>query len=129
MNTHLTEAGRHASDIVPALSAGFVVLADRYIYSQMARATVRGIDPVWIRIAFWFALMPDAGFYLRTELRDSIPRAVFSRGFDYWESGNDLYPDQDLYESFCKRQTALLGQFDLLAKEYGFEVESWNLLQ
>ena len=32
---------------VPPL--GFVVLTDRYIYSLMARAIVRGADPAWIK--------------------------------------------------------------------------------
>ena len=40
---------RLENEIVPALRAGFVVLTDRYIYSLMARAIVRGVDPVWIR--------------------------------------------------------------------------------
>ena len=32
-------------DILPALRAGFVVLTDRYSYSIIARAQVRGVDP------------------------------------------------------------------------------------
>ncbi|MFC2037615.1 dTMP kinase, partial [Chloroflexota bacterium] len=50
--------------ILPALRAGFVVLTDRYIYSIMVRAMVRGVDPAWIRDVFGFALIPDAVFYL-----------------------------------------------------------------
>jgi hypothetical protein len=46
---------------------------------------------------------------------------VFSRGFDYWESGMDLHPSEDMYESFRKYQTSLLEQFDVLGEEYGFE--------
>ena len=38
-------ADRLENEIVPALRAGFVVLTDRYIYSMMARALVRGMDP------------------------------------------------------------------------------------
>jgi dTMP kinase len=115
-------ANRLEDEIVPALRAGFVVLTDRYIYSLMARAIIRGIDPAWIRSAYSFALKPDAVFYLRIGVDDLIPRVVFSRGFDYWESGMDLHPSEDMYESFRKYQTALLGQFDKLAEEYNFEV-------
>jgi len=46
---------------------------------------------------------------------------VFSRGFDYWESGMDLYPGHDMYDSFCRYQAALLAEFDSLSKEYKFE--------
>ncbi len=115
-------ADRLENEIVPALRAGFVVLTDRYIYSLMARAMVRGIDSAWIRNAYSFALKPDAVFYLRIGVDDLIPRVVFSRGFDYWESGMDLHPSEDMYESFRKYQTALLAQFDVLAQEYDFEV-------
>lgn len=115
-------ADRLENEMVPALRAGFVVLTDRYIYSLMARAIVRGVDPAWVREVFSFALKPDAVFYLRIGVDDLIPRVVFSRGFDYWESGMDLHPSEDMYESFCKYQTALLGQFEKLAEEYAFDV-------
>jgi len=115
-------ADRLENEIVPALRAGFVVLTDRYIYSLMARAIVRGVDPAWIHNSYSFALKPDAVFYLRIGVDDLIPRVVFSTGFDYWESGMDLHPSEDMYESFRKYQTALLAQFDNLALEYGFEV-------
>lgn len=115
-------ADRLEHEIIPALRAGFVVLTDRYIYSLMARAIVRGIDPDWIRNAYNVALKPDAVFYLRIGVDDLIPRVVFGRGFDYWEAGMDVHPSEDMYESFRKYQTALLQQFDVLAEEYGFEV-------
>jgi dTMP kinase len=115
-------ADRLENEIVPALRAGFVVLTDRYIYSLMARAMVRGIDPDWVRSVYSFALKPDAVFYLRIGVDDLIPRVVFSRGFDYWESGMDLHPSEDMYESFRKYQGSLLSQFEVLAEEYGFEI-------
>jgi dTMP kinase len=115
-------ADRLENEIVPALRAGFVVLTDRYIFSLIARALVRGIDPPWIRSLYNFALKPDAVFYLRIGVEDLIPRVVFSHGFDYWESGMDLHASEDMYESFCKYQGALMTQFDGLAEEYGFHV-------
>jgi len=115
-------ADRLEHEIVPALRAGFVVLTDRYIYSLMARAVVRGADPRWIRNAYGFALKPDAIFYLRIGVDDLVPRVVFSRGFDYWESGMDIHPSEDMYDSFRKYQTGLLEEFDNLAKEYNFDI-------
>ena len=113
---------RLENEIVPALGAGFVVLTDRYIYSLMARAIVRGVDPAWIRRLYSVALKPDAVFYLRLGIDDLIPRVIFSRGFDYWESGMDLYHASDMYEGFCNYQKALLAEFDRLSIEYRFEV-------
>jgi dTMP kinase len=113
---------RLENEIVPALRAGFIVLTDRYIYSLMARANVRGMDPRWTRSIFRVALRPDAIFYLRLGLDQLIPRVVFSRGFDYWESGMDLFPGQDMFECFCNYQSALLAEFDRLSSEYQFEI-------
>lgn len=115
-------ADRLINQIVPALRAGFVVLTDRYIYSLIARASARGLDPAWLRNIYSFALKPDAVFYLRIGVDDLIPRVVFARGFDFWEAGMDLHPGEDMYESFRKYQSALLGQFDRLAEEDKFNV-------
>jgi dTMP kinase len=115
-------ADRLENEIVPALRAGFVVLTDRYIYSLMARAMVRGLEPAWVRNIHRYALKPDAVFYLRIDVDELIPRAVFTRGFDYWESGMDLYSAEDMFDSFRKYQSALLEQFDQLAEEFHFEV-------
>jgi dTMP kinase len=80
------------------------------------------MDPSWIRSVFSVALKPDAVFYLRIGIEQLLPRVVFSRGFDYWESGMDLYPGQDIYEGFCNYQATLLEEFDRLADEYKFEI-------
>jgi dTMP kinase len=113
---------RLENEIVPALRSGFIVLTDRYVYSLMARAIVRGMDSSWIRSIYSVALKPDATFYLRLSISQLVPRVVFSHGFDYWESGMDLYPGHDMYDSFCNYQAALLAEFDRLSKEYNFEV-------
>jgi dTMP kinase len=126
---HLTQSLFYATDfidrleneIVPALRAGFIVLTDRYIYSLIARAIIRGMDPTWIRSIYSVALVPDAVFYLRIGIDQLLPRVVFSRGFDYWESGMDLYPGHDMYDSFCSYQAALLSEFDQLGEEYKCE--------
>ena len=106
--------------ILPALRAGFVVLTDRYIYSIVARALVRGVDPVWIRDVFGFALVPDAVFYLHADLPHLIPRVLNARGFDYWESGMDHLSNRDYYEAFVEYQSRLLAQFEALVEEYDF---------
>jgi dTMP kinase len=113
---------RLENEIVPALRAGFIVLTDRYIYSLMARAIVRGMNPHWIRSIYSVALKPDAIFYLRVGIDQLLPRVVLTRGFDYWESGMDLYPGHDMYDSFCSYQAALLTEFDRMSSEFNFEM-------
>jgi dTMP kinase len=113
---------RFESQMLPALRAGFIVLTDRYIYSLMARALVRGADPQWLRSIYGLALKPDAIFYLRVGLHDLIPRILQSGGFDYWESGMDMRLGADLYESFVNYQTRLLAEFDKMIETYNFQV-------
>jgi len=111
---------RLETEIIPALRASFVVLTDRYIYSIVARAQVRGADPTWLRHVFGFALVPDAVFYLHADLAHLIPRVLNARGFDYWESGVDFMHAPDRYESFVDYQTLILAQFDAMVDEFGF---------
>jgi len=115
---------RLENEMLPALRSGFVVLTDRYIYSALARAEVRGIDSAWIRSIYGMALVPDAVFYLRIESpQQLVERVVASgRGFDYWESGMDLHLGEDFYDSFIAYQTRMLRVFDRMSAEFGFHV-------
>jgi len=116
-------ADRIENEMIPALRAGFIVLTDRYIYSLIARAIVRGLDPKWIKSVYGLALKPDAVFYMRTNVSDLIPRVLTSpTGFDYWESGMDIHLGDDLFDSFVEYQTRMLSVFDSMIDEYGFGV-------
>ena len=114
-------ADRLERQILPALRAGFVMLTDRYTYSLLARAVVRGADPDWIRDVYSFSLKPDAVFYLRIDVPDLVPRVLAQGGFDYWESGMDLPMGGDLFDSFVNYQSRVIEELDRLALEYGFE--------
>ena len=115
-------ADRLENEMIPALRAGFIVLTDRYIFSLMARAIVRGADPDWIKQVYEYALKPDIVFYLRVNLDDLITRVVQNVGFNYWESGMDLNLGEDLYESFVEYQTRMLREFENMVEPYKFEV-------
>jgi dTMP kinase len=114
-------ADRVEHEIVPALRSGFVVLADRYIYTTMARGAVRGLDRDWQARLYGFALVPRRVFFLRLG-PDELIRRTLRRGgeLDYWESGRDIGLAPDLYTSFRKYQTLILEEFDRMAELYGF---------
>jgi len=113
-------ADRLERQILPALRAGFVMLTDRYTYSLIARAIVRGADADWIKSVYSFALKPDAVYYLRIQVPDLVPRVIMNGGFDYWESGMDLPMGQDLFDSFVNYQARVIQELDQLASEYAF---------
>src|SRR5438876_9475832 len=64
--------------ILPALRAGQMVLADRYIYTLMARDLVRGMDEKWLKNLYGMALVPDAVCYLNVAPQELVER-TFSR--------------------------------------------------
>ena len=115
---------RLENEMLPALRSGFIVLTDRYIYSAMARAEVRGIDSAWIRSIYGMSIVPDAVFYLRIQSAQQLVGRVLSSGraFDYWESGMDLHLGEDFYDSFIEYQARMLKVFDRMSIEYGFHV-------
>ena len=115
-------ADRLEKEIIPALKAGFIVLSDRYIYTAMARAGVRGVDKTWIRNLYGFAIAPHLIFYLKIDEKTLIKRVLQSRGMDYWESGMDLKLGDDIYESFRAYQRSLLKEYSSMADEYQFRV-------
>jgi dTMP kinase len=109
--------------IIPALRAGFMVLADRYIYTLMARDLVRGADEEWLKNLYGIALVPDAVFYLKVS-----PEVLVQRNFaknhalDFWESGMDLGLSRDMFDSFLKYQKMMGEQFERLRRAYDFEI-------
>jgi dTMP kinase len=109
--------------ILPSLRAGFVVLADRYIYTLMARDMVRGMDIAWLKNLYGVALKPDAVFYLAIEPNELVQRNLAKTAtLDYWESGMDLGLSRDLYDSFIEYQTLMQAAFRKLQKTYGFSI-------
>ncbi|MGO8765152.1 MAG: dTMP kinase [Limisphaerales bacterium] len=113
--------------ILPALKAGFIVLADRYIHTLMARDLVRGMDEKWLKNLYGIALVPDAVFYLSVEPEELVQRNLSkSATLDYWESGMDLGLSRDMFDSFLKYQTAMTEAFLQLRKYYSFDVVDAN---
>jgi len=109
--------------ILPALKAGFIVLADRYIYTLMARDMVRGMDEGWLKNLYGIALKPDAVFYLAIEPTELVQRNLAKTAtLDYWESGMDLGLSRDLFDSFIKYQTLMETAFRQMQKTYGFTI-------
>ncbi len=109
--------------ILPALRAGSMVLADRYIYTLMARDLVRGMDEAWLRNLYGIALAPDAVFYLEVRPELLVQRVCAkNQALDYWESGLDLGLSRDMFDSFLKYQGLMRDTFRSLQRIYGFQI-------
>ena len=113
--------------MIPALSAGSTVLADRYVYTLMARAIVRGASRDWARKLYSFALRPDLVVFLEARPEILLHRAIGKYGsLDYWESGMDLSLSRDLFESFFLYQERLSQEFEWMGREYAFHTVDAN---
>jgi dTMP kinase len=113
-------ADRLEKEIIPALKAGFIVLSDRYIFTALARAGVRGVDRQWLRNLYGFGIAPHMVFYLNIDVKTLIGRVLESRGMDFWESGMDLKHGDDIYDSFRAYQQRLLKEYASMGDEFHF---------
>ncbi|MCR4309672.1 MAG: dTMP kinase [Deltaproteobacteria bacterium] len=119
---HCTDfADRYERNILPMLKAGFIVLADRYKFTALARDTVRGCSQEWVEQLYSFAFQPDITFYFSLPLRTALDRILSGRpALKYHEAGMDLGLSPDPVKSFKIFQGRIHKTYELLAKKHGF---------
>jgi dTMP kinase len=121
---HTTDfAARYERNIFPLLRAGYVVLADRYIYTAFARDVVRGCSPEWVRHVYGLAIKPDVAFYFRVPVEVSFDRIVKNRPkLKYYEAGMDLNLSNDPYESYRIFQGRIIDEYESMVETEGLTV-------
>jgi dTMP kinase len=115
------------NNIIPALNAGCVVLADRYIFTMMIRDIVRGAEKEWVSSLYQMALIPDAVFFLDISIKTLVDRTLRSNPtLDYWESGMDMGFSRDWFDSMIKYQNRVKKEFMNISKDYNFDIVNAN---
>lgn len=119
---HCTDfADRYEHQVLPLLEAGYVVLADRYIFTAFARDIVRGCSKEWVYKLYSFAVEPDITFFFKVPLDIALGRILGSRpSLKYFEAGMDLGLSQDPYESFRLFQQKINDVYLKMVQEFGF---------
>ncbi len=113
-------ASRVHAQIVPALRAGAIVLADRYVYTAFARDAVRGVSRPWLRKLYSFAVPPTIGFYFDVPLDEAVRRIESGRDeIKYYEAGMDLCLALTPQESFRIFQGKIKDEYDQIVGESG----------
>ena len=129
--TPLTFSLIHATDftervdreLLPALKAGAIVLADRYVYTAFARDVARGVDAEWVQSLYCWAPVPTAAFYFRVPLEIALHRILTGRPrLKWYEAGMDLGLHADPQESYRMFQSRILKEYERLVSEYGLNV-------
>jgi dTMP kinase len=114
-------ADRCERQILPLLHGGYLVLADRYVYTAFARDAARGCAPRWLRNLYSFAPVPDITFYFRAPLEVAVTRIVAGRPkLKYYEAGMDLGISLDRSESFRIFQERILNNYDQMIETDNF---------
>jgi dTMP kinase len=121
---HATDfADRYERQVLPLLRAGYIVLADRYMYTAFARDIVRGCDPHWVRRLYSFAVAPDITFFFDTPLEVALGRILGGRPkLKYFEAGMDLNLASDPYESFRLFQGRIYAEYKKMVDTERFVV-------
>jgi len=134
-------ADRLEKVILPALREGSIVLSDRYFYTALARDSVRGNDPAWLRQLYASAIRPDLTFYFRLPVETAIGRVLartedrlklsedFSEdnppagilGQNYYAAGRDMDFSADDAENFRIFQGRVAASYDAQSKQFGFQ--------
>src|SRR5262245_32729617 len=119
---HATDfADRYERNIFPLVHAGYIVLADRYVYTAYARDIVRGCDPRWVRQVYEFAIKPNITFYFGVPVDVASERILAGRPkLKYYEAGMDLNLSNDPYESYRIFQSRIIEQYESMAQSEGF---------
>jgi dTMP kinase len=116
-------ADRLERQILPALKAGAIVLADRYIFTAFGRDVARGVSPKWVRKVYAFAIKPTIAFYFQVPLEESLRRILGGRPqLKYYEAGMDVGLSDDPYESFALFQGRILNEYEQMVDEFGLTV-------
>lgn len=114
-------ADRLEQIIVPSLKAGFIVLADRYVYTAFARDSARGVDFNWVKNMYGFAVKPDLAVYFGVPVDISLDRICFNRAPKFYEAGMDLGLSSDPYESYKIFQGRVIDKYEDMTDSLGLQ--------
>jgi dTMP kinase len=119
---HCTDfADRYERQILPMLHAGYIVVADRYIYTAFARDAARGCDRGWIRRLYSYARHPDVTFLFDVPLSVALSRIVAGRSqLKFYEAGMDMGLSKDPFESFQMFQGRMYEEYQQMVDEVNF---------
>ncbi len=102
-------------DIVPALRRGAIVLADRYVYTALARDVARGVERAWVENVYRFAVKPDLGIYFQISADQSLERTLSNHPhLKYYQAGMDLGLSRDPIASFRAFQQRILQEYEAM---------------
>jgi len=121
---HATDfADRYARNILPHLKAGYIVLADRYVYTAIARDCARGCDAGWVESMYSFAIKPHIALFFRVPLETAVARVLDGRqDIKFYEAGMDMGLSENVVESFRMFQSMVAEEYERVVQKHSLIV-------
>src|SRR4029079_14587150 len=101
--------------ILPALWAGKLVIADRFLFTGLARDVARGLDFDWVLKLYQPLLWPDVVFYFSVSAGTSGKRVTATRTPNFYEAGQDVTKLDDPVESYQRFISRVIREYEALA--------------
>jgi len=101
--------------ILPALWAGKLVIADRFLFTGLARDVARGLDLDWVLKLYQPLLWPDLVFYFAVSPATSGKRVTATRTPNFYEAGQDVTQVDDPVESYQRFIARVIREYESLA--------------
>ena len=119
---HCTDfADRYERQILPLLNAGYIVLADRYIFTAFARDAVRAVTAAGFENFTAMPSIPTLRSIFDVPLKTALARILDGRTrVKYHEAGMDMGYSKDPYESFRIFQGKINQEYRRMVREYDF---------
>jgi dTMP kinase len=106
--------------IEPSLRQNKIVLADRYVFTGLARDAARGVDREWTLQLYEPVRWPDLVFYLAVSAETCARRIVADRNLKFYEAGQDITEISDRHESFLHFLPKVIAEYEKLSQEFSF---------
>jgi len=106
--------------ILPALWDGKLVIADRFLFTGLARDVARGLDLDWVLKLYQPLLWPDLVFYFSVSPDTSGRRVTATRTPNFYESGRDVTNLEDPVESYHRFVKRVIREYESLALIFNF---------
>ena len=106
--------------ILPALWAGKLVIADRFLFTGLARDVARGLDLDWVLRLYQPLVWPDLVFYFSVSPVTSGKRVTATRLPTFYEAGQDVTAVDDPVESYQRFISRVIREYESLALIFNF---------
>jgi len=106
--------------VIPALAEGRTVVADRFLFTALARDAARGLDFDWLLHVYSPLYWPDAVFYFSVSPETSGKRIASTRLPKYYEAGQDVTNIDDPLESYQRFISRVIQEYEALSVVFNF---------